>query len=99
VRRYLFVSFRKRTPNQLLDKDGHANYKERHHPCKLTEIQHDAAFHKFLPDFHCHGHEWTVLSGKLSKVSRFVRMLANGPAELRVEDKMDGEEPLWFTEI
>jgi hypothetical protein len=61
-----------RARDQLLEEDGDADCKERHRPCDLTNIQHDAAFHRFLHDFHCRGYQSTVLSGKVSKMSGFV---------------------------
>jgi hypothetical protein len=61
------------TDDLLCEEDDYANCEERDRPGNLAEVQHDRAFHRFLHAFHSHGYDSTVLSGKLSKVSRFVR--------------------------
>ena len=62
------------TDDPLCEEDDYADCEERDRPCNLVEVQHDRAFHRFLHAFHCYGYDSPVLSGKLSKVSRFVRL-------------------------
>jgi hypothetical protein len=61
---------------RLSKKNRYTNYEKRQRPRNVVEVEQDAALHMALHGFHCREKAWTVLSGKLCKVSRFVCCLA-----------------------